>query len=144
MSRTILIFSFIASIIVALILPYALQSVLTDINLVSQYPLAAALIFCMVWVACLVTNVKFNNTRINNEVSRDNHVNDLGREYGAIKWFNVAKGFGFITCDSGRDVFVHFRSIRGQKYRSLQEGQRVSFNVRESDKGNQAEDVTLV
>jgi CspA family cold shock protein len=143
MSRTILISSCIASIIVALMLPYALQSVLTDINLVSQYPLAAALIFCMVWIACLVTNVKFTNTRIN-EVSHHNHANDLGREYGAIKWFNVAKGFGFITCDSGQDVFVHFRSIRGQKYRSLQEGQRVSFNVRESDKGNQAEDVTLV
>lgn len=69
---------------------------------------------------------------------------DDGREEGIVKWFNVSKGFGFITRDNGEDVFVHFRSIRGRGHRSLQEGQRVKFGVVESTKGLQAEDVTVV
>jgi|TARA_R110000868_G_scaffold59547_20_gene182798 CspA family cold shock protein len=67
-----------------------------------------------------------------------------GRERGVVKWFNVKKGFGFITWDSGEDVFVHFRSIRGQGHRSLAEGQRVKFTVVRGDKGPQAEDVSAV
>lgn len=66
------------------------------------------------------------------------------REEGLVKWFNVSKGFGFVTRESGEDVFVHFRSIRGRGHRSLQEGQRVRFGVVESSKGLQAEDVTIV
>lgn len=66
------------------------------------------------------------------------------REEGIVKWFNVSKGFGFITRENGEDVFVHFRSIRGRGHRSLQEGQRVKFGVVESTKGLQAEDVTVV
>lgn len=66
------------------------------------------------------------------------------REDGQVKWFNVSKGFGFVTRDSGEDVFVHFRSIRGRGHRSLQEGQRVRFGVVESTKGLQAEDVTIL
>jgi CspA family cold shock protein len=66
------------------------------------------------------------------------------REEGAVKWFNVSKGFGFVTRESGEDVFVHFRSIRGRGHRSLQEGQRVRFGVIESSKGLQAEDVTIL
>ena len=62
-----------------------------------------------------------------------------GRERGVVKWFNVKKGFGFITWDEGEDVFVHFRSIRGQGHRSLTEGQRVKFSVVRGDKGPQAE-----
>ena len=67
-----------------------------------------------------------------------------GRERGVVKWFNVKKGFGFITWDNGEDVFVHFRSIRGQGHRSLAEGQRVKFSVVRGDKGPQAEDVSAV
>ena len=67
-----------------------------------------------------------------------------GAESGSVKWFNVNKGFGFITTDGGEDVFVHFRSIRGTGHRSLSEGQRVKFEVVESDKGLQAEDVSIV
>jgi CspA family cold shock protein len=67
-----------------------------------------------------------------------------GRERGVVKWFNVKKGFGFITWDAGEDVFVHFRSIRGQGHRSLSEGQRVKFTVVQGEKGPQAEDVTAV
>ncbi len=63
------------------------------------------------------------------------------REMGNVKWFNANKGFGFITRDSGDDVFVHFRSIRGDGHRVLKDGQRVEFEVTVGDKGLQAEDV---
>ncbi len=66
------------------------------------------------------------------------------RERGVVKWFNVKKGFGFITWDEGEDVFVHFRSIRGQGHRSLTEGQRVKFSVVRGEKGPQAEDVSAI
>ncbi|KZZ41059.1 hypothetical protein A3759_02385 [Thalassolituus sp. HI0120] len=73
----------------------------------------------------------------------ENDVED-GRERGVVKWFNVKKGFGFITWDEGEDVFVHFRSIRGQGHRSLTEGQRVKFTVVRGQKGPQAEDVSAI
>lgn len=68
-------------------------------------------------------------------------IDTSGRETGSVKWFNVSKGFGFITRDSGGDVFVHYRSIRGEGHRTLSEGQRVEFIVADKDKGLQAEDV---
>jgi len=64
------------------------------------------------------------------------------QERGTVKWFNAAKGFGFITRESGEDVFVHFRSIQGKGHRSLGEGQAVIFSVTEGDKGLQAVDVS--
>jgi cold shock protein len=64
------------------------------------------------------------------------------REQGQVKWFNASKGFGFITRDNGEDVFVHFRSIRGEGHRVLKDGQRVEFSVSEGDKGLQADDVS--
>lgn len=60
---------------------------------------------------------------------------------GTVKWFNNAKGFGFITQEAGDDIFVHFRSIRGDGYKTLDEGQQVEFNLVEGPKGLQAEDV---
>lgn len=63
------------------------------------------------------------------------------RETGTVKWFNTSKGFGFISRDSGDDVFVHFRAIRGEGHRVLVEGQRVEFTVMDREKGLQAEDV---
>lgn len=63
------------------------------------------------------------------------------RESGTVKWFNTSKGFGFISRDSGDDIFVHFRAIRGEGHRVLVEGQRVEFVVMQRDKGLQAEDV---
>lgn len=63
------------------------------------------------------------------------------REMGTVKWFNTSKGFGFISRDSGEDIFVHFRAIRGEGHRILVEGQRVEFAVMLRDKGLQAEDV---
>ncbi len=62
---------------------------------------------------------------------------------GTIKWFNAKKGFGFIEREDGDDVFVHFRSVQGNS-RQLRPGQAVSFNIVESDKGIQAEDVTIL
>ncbi|TCO77666.1 cold shock CspA family protein [Chromatocurvus halotolerans] len=63
------------------------------------------------------------------------------REEGQVKWFNASKGFGFITLDGGDEVFVHFRSIRGEGRRSLRDGQRVALEVAKTEKGPQAEDV---
>ena len=65
------------------------------------------------------------------------------RQTGTVKWFNNAKGFGFITmADRHGDIFVHFRAIQGDGYRSLNEGQEVEFNLVEGPKGLQAEEVT--
>jgi CspA family cold shock protein len=66
------------------------------------------------------------------------------RESGTVKWFNDAKGFGFITPESGADLFVHFRSIQGSGFKSLQEGQKVTFTVAQGQKGLQAEEVQAV
>ena len=60
---------------------------------------------------------------------------------GTVKWFNEAKGFGFIEQESGPDVFVHFSNIEGDGFKTLSEGQRVEFTVAEGEKGPQAEGV---
>ena len=65
------------------------------------------------------------------------------RQTGTVKWFNDAKGFGFITTEGGEDVFVHFTAIQGNGYRSLQEGAQVEFEVTTGPKGLQAQNVTL-
>ncbi len=66
------------------------------------------------------------------------------KELGTVKWFNGAKGYGFLERDAGGDIFVHFSSINADGFRSLKEGQRVEFVVGESEKGPQAQDVSLV
>ncbi|MET0330041.1 MAG: cold-shock protein [Dyella sp.] len=66
------------------------------------------------------------------------------REVGTVKWFNDAKGFGFISREGGPDVFVHFRAISGSGFRSLKEGQKVSFKVVPGNKGLQADEVMPV
>ena len=60
---------------------------------------------------------------------------------GTVKWFNDAKGYGFITPENGQDLFVHFRSIMGNGFRTLKEGQKVSFKVVQGQKGLQADEV---
>ncbi len=66
------------------------------------------------------------------------------RQTGTVKWFNPEKGFGFITPESGPDVFVHFRAIESTGYKTLDEGQRVSFYVTAGAKGPQADQVQLM
>jgi CspA family cold shock protein len=63
---------------------------------------------------------------------------------GVVKWFNGQKGYGFITKDDGQDVFVHYSAINGQGFKSLQEGQRVEFEITEGPKGLQAANVSKV
>jgi CspA family cold shock protein len=60
---------------------------------------------------------------------------------GTVKWFNADKGFGFIAVDGGKDVFVHYSAIVADGYRSLEQGQRVEFEITQSDRGPQAESV---
>ncbi len=66
------------------------------------------------------------------------------KEQGTVKWFNTSKGYGFIGRESGEDVFVHFSAILGEDYRSLKEGERVSFDVTNGPRGLQAENVERV
>lgn len=66
------------------------------------------------------------------------------RETGTVKWFNATKGFGFITRDTGGDVFVHYSAINAQGYRSLEEGQRVQYSLLQGQKGLQAQNVEVV
>lgn len=66
------------------------------------------------------------------------------RVVGIVKWFNASKGYGFIQVEGGDDVFVHYRAIRGDGYRSLNEGQKVEFTIKPGAKGSQAEDVVAV
>jgi len=62
-------------------------------------------------------------------------------ETGTVKWFNGEKGFGFIEVEGGNDVFVHFSAIVGDGFKSLDEGQRVEFNITQGNRGAQAENV---
>jgi CspA family cold shock protein len=61
---------------------------------------------------------------------------------GKVKWFNAQKGYGFIEMEGGKDVFVHHSAIQGQGFRSLDEGESVEFDIRQSDRGEHAENVT--
>ena len=63
---------------------------------------------------------------------------------GTVKWFNAEKGFGFISREDGDDVFVHFSAIQGDGFKSLDEGQKVSFDIVKGDKGEQAANVNRI
>jgi CspA family cold shock protein len=63
---------------------------------------------------------------------------------GTVKWFNGDKGFGFITSDEGTDVFAHFSQINKEGFKTLEEGQKVSFDVVDGAKGPQAENITII
>ncbi|OMH30227.1 cold-shock protein [Motiliproteus sp. MSK22-1] len=109
---------------------------------------AIGILFVLCLISCLLAaNGAGGEASIEGDesmYSSEDEDGDDDREGGTVKWFNVTKGFGFITRDQGDDVFVHFRSIRGTGHRSLSEGQRVKFEVVESDKGLQAEDVSVL
>ncbi|GGM18799.1 cold-shock protein [Paraliobacillus quinghaiensis] len=63
---------------------------------------------------------------------------------GTVKWFNADKGFGFIEVDGGEDVFVHFSAIQGEGFKTLDEGQKVSFEVEQGQRGPQATNVNKI
>ncbi len=97
-------------------------------------------VYLLVFVGCLVMGLTGIKTESDEKpVSEE----DANREKGTVKWFNVSKGFGFITRSSGEDIFVHYRSIRGSGRRSLSDGQQVRFKVTEGEKGLQADDVSV-
>ncbi|MBL4819557.1 MAG: cold-shock protein [Gammaproteobacteria bacterium] len=106
----------------------------------SHLPVIAVTVFVISLISAVAGAKSGNNGATSGNQKQDTEP----RENGTVKWFNASKGFGFITRDSGDDVFVHFRSIRGEGHRVLRDGQRVDFFVSEGDKGLQAEDVVEV
>ena len=68
----------------------------------------------------------------------------MSKVTGTVKWFNESKGFGFIEQEAGEDVFVHFRAIQGEGFKTLAEGQQVEFEIEQGPKGAQAANVTKV
>lgn len=143
--------SVIVSIIAAVLIPLLLKAI-TGVEVGLTAPVIAVT-FIVVLISSVIAAMGGGASatpipaldQINDEDMEDeeDYEND-DRELGTVKWFNVSKGFGFITRENGDDVFVHFRNIRGRGHRSLSEGQRVRFNARESDKGLQAEDVSVM
>lgn len=145
MSSNQLIRSVVVSVVAAAVLPLALGAVSSEA--LSLSPAVFAVGFVIVLASCLLSSVASPtpSNSVDADSSDDYELDqDDDREVGVVKWFNVSKGFGFITRENGEDVFVHFRNIRGRGHRSLSEGQNVRFNVCEGDKGLQAEDVSVV
>ena len=120
-----------------------LGTLLQALILLAPLPLIAnqpASLFSLIIIGSAIAVHLSTNLRLKSRSTSS--AQDLGdRETGTVKWFNTSKGFGFISRDSGDDIFVHFRAIRGEGHRVLVEGQRVEFAVMQRDKGLQAEDV---
>ncbi|MDR5906317.1 cold-shock protein [Franzmannia qiaohouensis] len=106
------------------------------------YMAVAAAVFLLLLVATSAVQVLSPSASPASAVLADIENDD--REIGEVKWFNVNKGYGFITRDNGDDVFVHFRAIRGKGHRTLAEGQKVRYHVVENERGLQADDVTVI
>lgn len=145
--KTVFIRNLITSLIISIVATVISTQLLNANNISSDTGLITlAVLFFAVSLGSLLAapNKETDKSVVPAQNSNENITNsDKNRESGTVKWFNTSKGFGFITRDSGDDVFVHFRSIRGQGHRTLFEGQRVEFNITEGDKGLQAEDVAI-
>lgn len=113
-------------------------ALLVPLQTIAEQPAIAVALF----IALIAVTLHLGTTLYRRSPSPAPQSHDLGnRDTGTVKWFNASKGFGFISRDSGDDIFVHFRAIRGEGHRVLVEGQRVEFSVMNRDKGLQAEDV---
>ncbi len=112
----------------------------------ASFYIVSWLIFLSASLIATVAATETKNTSASNSDSfaSDSSEGPEGAESGSVKWFNVNKGFGFITTDAGEDVFVHFRSIRGHGRRSLRQGQLVRFDLSDGDKGKQADNVSII
>jgi CspA family cold shock protein len=135
-----LIISFIVSVIASTI---SIQS-LSAVSFSEAFPLLLTAQYTKLWaisfISILVAAIISTRSSSSKSSAYDGEMSD-DQERGTVKWFNAAKGFGFITRENGEDIFVHFRSIQGKGHRSLGEGQAVIFSVTEGDKGLQAVDV---
>ncbi|QEM80620.1 cold-shock protein [Halomonas binhaiensis] len=109
-----------------------------DEKVLTGYLGAVVAVFALLMVATLATNA------FTPQLASQAETLDDDREIGEVKWFNVNKGYGFITRAGGEDVFVHFRAIRGHGHRTLAEGQKVRYYVVENERGLQADDVTVI
>lgn len=127
-----------AGCLVYLASPAALSALIEEAGTAVVWALVAVAAFAVLEVATLSMHVL--TPRLSHVVDVEND----DREIGVVKWFNVNKGYGFITRDSGEDVFVHFRAIRGKGHRTLAEGQRVRYHSVRNERGLQAEDVTVI
>jgi len=137
----ILLISLIVSVIASVI---SIQSHATA-SFMESFSLLITPAYAKVWAVSFISIViaSLVSVKVSSSKSGGSDVAISGdQERGTVKWFNAAKGFGFITRENGEDVFVHFRSIQGKGHRSLGEGQAVIFSVTEGDKGLQAVDVT--
>ena len=94
------------------------------------------------WLLPFSDSVRAHELRTHLREARDRGSKALAT--GAVKWFNAEKGYGFISREDGPDVFVHFSAIQGSGYRTLEEGQRVEFDVGPGRKGEEAQNVRVV
>ncbi len=119
--------------------PLYLLSIQETTLSLTNLPLSALSVFIIALISSFYSRLKSWPTGSEDRSTKSHS----SREKGSVKWFNANKGFGFITRDSGDDVFVHFRSIRGDGHRVLHDGQRVEFKVSVGEKGLQADDVAV-
>ena len=144
MTLNIILRSILIAFLVAIPSPFLIDG-LSGLNGTNSNAMTFAAIYLLAFVGCVIMGLTHSGAaktaKIPGKPSRPEEADN--REQGTVKWFNVTKGFGFITRDSGDDVFVHYRSVRGNGRRTLKEGQRVLFSVVEGDKGLQAEDVSV-
>lgn len=110
----------------------------------AMYAATVIAVFIVLWLGTLAMALLAPATPKTATTAMLADVENDDRELGEVKWFNVNKGYGFITRADGEDVFVHFRAIRGKGHRTLAEGQKVRYHVIENDRGLQADDVTVI
>ncbi len=134
----------IASFIIALVAPLLMAAILSE-DLGSNFLVYFAFTFVSAYLGSLLSqNPAVADSKVNEDEEPEEDDENDDREEGTVKWFNSSKGFGFLTRENGEDVFVHYRAIRGRGRRFLIEGQLVRFYVTEGEKGNQAENVSII